>query len=135
MHNINDVHFFNVIQILTGGNRNYISAYERRNIAGNEGQYIRPKWSSMSNVAQKHNQRLFCCMKTMSPYTKSRKSLKTNRRNFLGSICRIHGFNFMSRPFLNVIGIKRSLVMFCCPLKLCYICFICFYSSINHKSL
>lgn len=47
MHNINDVHFFNVIQILTGGNRIYISAHERRNIAGNvEGQYIRPKWST-----------------------------------------------------------------------------------------
>lgn len=86
-------------------------------------------------MLQKHSPRLFCCMKTPSPYTKSRKGLKTNRRNFLDSICRIHGFNFMSRPFLIVIGIKRSLVMFCCSLKLCYICSIWFYSSINFKSL
>lgn len=55
MHNINDVHSFNVIQILTGGNRNYISAPERRNITGNEGQYIRPKWASMSNVAKTYS--------------------------------------------------------------------------------
>lgn len=122
MHDINDVHFLNVKQILTGGNRNYISA-PGGNISV----------PSMINFAQKHSQRLFCCMKTPSPYTKSRKGLKTNRCNFLGSICRIHGFNFMSRPFLNIIGIERSLAMFCYPLKLCYIWSICFYSTINHN--
>lgn len=86
MHDINDVHFFNVKQILIGGNRNYISA-PGGNISV----------PSMINFAQKHSQRLFCCMKTPSPYTKSRKGLKTNRCNFLGSICRIHGFNFIPK--------------------------------------
>lgn len=133
---INGVYIVNVIQMLTGveGNINYISASERRNIARNEGQYIRPKWANMINAA-KNSQRLFCCMKPPSPYTKSRKGLKTNRRNFLSPISRIHEFIIMPRPFPKYIRHQTVSGIFCCPLKLCYICFTYLYSSINHKSL